>query len=385
MKKLFALLLSAVLALSGAVCAFAKEDAPVKVAAKAAVLMDLNTGKVLYAMKENDRLYPASVTKIMSLLLVMEAVESGKIKLTDKVAASENAVSFGGSQIWLEVGEEMSVDDMLKAVSIASANDACTALGEYVSGSSEAFVGAMNARAKQLGMKNTHFENCTGLDETEKNHYSSALDIALMSRALMRYDLIKKYSATWMDSLRGGKTELVNTNRLVRFYQGCVGLKTGTTTTAGFCLSAVAQREESCLCAVVLGSKTSQERFDSAAALLDYGFANFETVSPRITLPQGGSLPVEGAMQSTVSLSLAQKKVLLSVPKGEGANVSTKIELPEKLRAPLEKGQTVGKITFYLGEEPLGSVGIIAGESAELLNFWGALEKLFKSGLTNFN
>ena len=214
MKKLLSVILVLCIVFLPCIAASAQGET-LALDAKSAVLMDVNTGKVLYALKENERLSPASITKVMSLILVMEAVESGKMKLTDKIAASKNAVSFGGSQIWLEEGEQMSVDDMVKAVTVASANDACTALGEAVSGSSEGFVAAMNAKAKQLGLKNTSFENCTGLDEEVKRHYSSAYDIAVMSKELMRYDLIKKYSTIWMDSLRGGKTELVNTNRLV--------------------------------------------------------------------------------------------------------------------------------------------------------------------------
>ncbi|MBQ3432319.1 MAG: D-alanyl-D-alanine carboxypeptidase, partial [Clostridia bacterium] len=293
MKKLLSVILVLCIILLPCMAASAQGES-LTLDAKSAVLMDVNTGKVLYALKENERLSPASITKVMSLILVMEAVESGKMKLSDKITASKNAVSFGGSQIWLEEGEQMSVDDMVKAVTVASANDACTALGEAVSGSSEGFVAAMNAKAKQLGLKNTSFENCTGLDEEVKHHFSSAYDIAVMSKELMRYDLIKKYSTIWMDSLRGGKTELVNTNRLVRFYQGCIGLKTGTTTKAGFCVSAVAEREGTTLCAVILGAKNSDERFNSAAKLLDYGFSNYESVTPKIDLSQAAPVKVSG-------------------------------------------------------------------------------------------
>ena len=353
--------------------------------AKSAVLMDVNTGKVLYALKENERLSPASITKVMSLILVMEAVESGKMKLSDKITASKNAVSFGGSQIWLEEGEQMSVDDMVKAVTVASANDACTALGEAVSGSSEGFVAAMNAKAKQLGLKNTSFENCTGLDEEVKHHFSSAYDIAVMSKELMRYDLIKKYSTIWMDSLRGGKTELVNTNRLVRFYQGCIGLKTGTTTKAGFCVSAVAEREGTTLCAVILGAKNSDERFNSAAKLLDYGFSNYESVSPKIDISQAEPVKVSGGLQSYATPVLAQKDFRVTVPKGKSGNVSTKIEMKQSITAPVEKGQVIGKVTVYLGKDTLGSADIVSAEAIGKLTFWEALKKLLQSITTNLN
>lgn len=382
MKKIIAGILIVALMLPLCMCAGAKSDS-VKPDAECAVLMDMGSGKVLYALNENKRVSPASITKVMALILVMEALESGKIKLTDKVSASENAVSFGGSQIWLEVGEQMSVDEMLKAVTVASANDACTALGEYVSGSSEAFVSAMNERAKEMGLKNTHFENCTGLDDEVKAHYSSAYDIAVMSRELMRYDIIRKYSAIWMDSLRGGKTELVNTNRLIRFYSGCVGLKTGTTTKAGFCVSAVAQREGTGLCAVILGAKNSDERFNSAARLLDYGFANYESITPKADIESAGTVRVKGGEQSTLTPVLDQSEIRVSVPKGEGDKVKTKIFLEKELSAPVKKGQVIGKADFYLGKELLKSVPIRSAQEVAPLTFWQALKKLFQSMVTN--
>ena len=384
MKKLLSVILVLCIVFLPCIAASAQGET-LALDAKSAVLMDVNTGKVLYALKENERLSPASITKVMSLILVMEAVESGKMKLSDKITASKNAVSFGGSQIWLEEGEQMSVDDMVKAVTVASANDACTALGEAVSGSSEGFVAAMNAKAKQLGLKNTSFENCTGLDEEVKHHYSSAYDIAVMSKELMRYDLIKKYSTIWMDSLRGGKTELVNTNRLVRFYQGCIGLKTGTTTKAGFCVSAVAEREGTTLCAVILGAKNSDERFNSAAKLLDYGFSNYESVTPKIDLSQAAPVKVSGGLQRYATPVLAQKSFQVTVPKGESGNVSTKIEMKQSITAPVEKGQVIGKVTVYLGKEALGSADIVSAEAIGKLTFWEALKKLLQSITTNLN
>ncbi|MBR2591233.1 MAG: D-alanyl-D-alanine carboxypeptidase [Clostridia bacterium] len=383
MKKTLAFLLAFSLMLPFCFCAAAKSD-EVKADAACAILMDMGSGKVLYAQNEHKRVSPASITKVMTLILVMEAVESGKIKLTDKVTASENAVSFGGSQIWLEVGEQMSVDDMLKAVTVASANDACTALGEFISGSSDAFVGAMNQKAAQMGLKDTHFENCTGLDDEVKNHYSSAYDIALMSSALMRYDIIKKYSTIWMDALRGGKTELVNTNRLVRFYQGCIGLKTGTTTKAGFCVSAVAQREGTTLCAVILGSKTSDERFNSAARLLDYGFANYESVTPLADASAAGVVSVKGGEKSTVEPRF-NNDVHITVPKGEGGKVKAEVYLEPEVAAPVKKGQIIGKVDYYLADELLDSEPIRSAEDIAALSFWSALQKLFQSMVTNLN
>lgn len=244
---------------------------PVEVKAKSAILMDRTTGAVLMRMNENEKLYPASVTKIMSMLLVAEAIDSNTIRLTDEVTASANAAKKGGSQIWLKEGETMTVDELLKATAVYSANDACTALGEYIAGSDEAFVTMMNERAAELGMKNTHFDNCTGLDDTSTTHLTTAYDVALMSRALMDYGFILQYTRIWTDSLRDGKTELVNTNKLIRFYEGATGLKTGTTSKAGCCISATASRDDTDLIAVVMGADSSNDRFEGAKAMLNWG------------------------------------------------------------------------------------------------------------------
>ena len=264
MKKILAMLLCFVILFQIPIIAYAKsdDDKDKKISAKAVCLMALDSGEVLYKENEYEELSPASVTKIMSILLVLEALDSGKIKLSDKVTASKEAVAMGGSQIWLELGEVMTVEELLKAVIIASANDACTALGEYVAGSDVAFVKMMNDKAKSLGLKHTNFENCTGLDDTVKAHYSCAYDLAVISREVMKHSLITKYSTIWLDSLRNGKTELNNTNKLVKSYSGITGLKTGTTSNAGFCISATASRDGLNLVAVVLGSDTSEHRFD---------------------------------------------------------------------------------------------------------------------------
>ena len=283
MKKATAILLSVIM-MCGILGVFASAEnesqMPVDVKAKSAVLMDQSTGTVLMRMNENEKLYPASVTKIMSMLLVAEAIDSNTIRLTDAVTTSTNASKKGGSQIWLKEGETMTVDELLKATAVYSANDACTALGEYIAGSDEAFVTMMNDRAQELGMKNTHFDNCTGLDDTSATHLTTAYDIALMSRELMKHQFIQQYTKIWMDSLRDGKTELVNTNKLIRFYEGATGLKTGTTSKAGCCISATATRNGTSLIAVVMGADNSKDRFEGAKAMLNWGFANYETVTP---------------------------------------------------------------------------------------------------------
>ncbi len=266
-------------AFSGFSCAKQEE---ISVKAKSAVLMDVQTGKVLYAFNEKEKLYPASVTKVMPLLLFMEAVDEGRLSLEDKVKTTPEAASKGGSQIWLKEGEEMSVDDLLKATAVGSANDACTSLGIHLAGSEEGFVKMMNERAMALGMKNTHFVNCSGLDDDTTEHLTTAYDVALMSAELLRHERIKTYTTVWMDSLRDGKTQLVNTNRLVRFYSGTTGLKTGTTSKAGHCLSASAERDGLHLVAVVMGAETSEDRFEGAKSMLDWGFANFETFTPSV-------------------------------------------------------------------------------------------------------
>ena len=270
MKKATAILLIVIM-MCGILGVFASAEnesqMPVDVKAKSAVLMDQSTGTVLMRMNENEKLYPASVTKIMSMLLVAEAIDSNTIRLTDAVTTSTNASKKGGSQIWLKEGETMTVDELLKATAVYSANDACTALGEYIVGSDEAFVTMMNDRAQELGMKNTHFDNCTGLDDTSATHLTTAYDIALMSRELMKHQFIQQYTKIWMDSLRDGKTELVNTNKLIRFYEGATGLKTGTTSKAGCCISATATRNGTSLIAVVMGADNSKDRFEGAKGM----------------------------------------------------------------------------------------------------------------------
>jgi len=379
MKKRCVRVFATILALLAIFCfsAIAEESAapPVQIAAKAAVLMDAATGRVMVRYNENDRLYPASVTKIMTLLLVAEALEGGKLKLDDKVVASGAAASKGGSQIWLKEGETMTVEELLKAAAIYSANDACCALGEAIAGSEEGFVRLMNERAKDLGMTNTTFVNCTGLDDDTTEHLTTALDIALMSRALLQHDIVIKYSTIWMDSLRGGATELVNTNRLVRFYEGATGLKTGTTSKAGCCISASAKRAETHLIAVVLGSGNSDDRFETAKRLLNWGFANFATVTPQIA--PALLTPVRalrGAEQWITPTPPTAMPIL--VPKGSEGDLQQSVDLAVDVQAPVEAGQVLGKVTITLDGETLGEYPLVAPETVARLDFTTQLKRL---------
>lgn len=333
--------------------------------AKSAVLMEVNSGKILYEQNSDQKLPPASITKIMSLLLVMEAISNGKLSVEDVVTASEHACSMGGSQIWLEPGEAMTVDDLLKAAVIASANDATVALGEQIAGSEEGFVAMMNQKAKELGMNNTHFANATGLDA--EGHISSAHDVAVMSAELIKHDLIKKYSTVWMDSLRGGESELVNTNKLVRFYEGTTGLKTGTTSGAGYCLSATAERNGLELVAVIMSGDTSADRFNGAKKLLDYGFANYEyvTIKPKLEID---AVAVKNGVERVAKIMPSSDFGAL-LKKSEATEVSQKITMLENLTAPIEKGAVVGRVDFYLKDQLIGSVDITNVEKVDKKSF----------------
>ena len=338
----------------------AQEKLPVEIKAKSAVLMDCDTGKVLMKYNEHELLPPASVTKIMPMILCAEAIESGKISLSDKVTASSVAASKGGSQIWLKEGEVMTVDELLKAVTVASANDACAALGEFICGSEEAFVDKMNEKAKQLLMKDTKFVNCSGLDDEDTN-ITSAYDIALMSAELMKHELIMKYTTIWMDSLRNGETQLVNTNKLIRLYKGATGLKTGTTGKAGCCLSATAKRQGLHLCAVVMGSDNSNDRFESAKAMLNWGFSNFAKVTPVI----------ERELITPVNVLNGEKRSVLPVipeispiiiQKGKEGELKQSVSLNVEVAAPVEKNQILGTVTFTLGKEKVASYDLLSPE-----------------------
>ena len=325
-----------------------------QVAAKGAVLMDQGSGQVLYEKDAHTRLPIASVTKVMTLLLVMEALDSGKIAWTDPVTCSETAASMGGSQIWLEPGEIMSVEELVKAAAVVSANDACAALAEHISGSIPVFVAQMNQRAAQLGMENTEFKDCSGLDDSG---YSCAYDVAVMSRALMEHKDIEKYTTIWMDSLRGGSSQLVNTNKLVRHYNGATGLKTGTTNAAGHCLAATARREDTAFVAVVLGCATTNDRWAGARTMLDYGFAGYTAYTPPADAVTVAPIPVLGGQQKTVTARPDTPQKLL-LKKGAAEQVEMETEVAADLQAPVSAGQTVGVWRLKLGEEILAEYPI---------------------------
>lgn len=368
MKRLISFLLCVVMIVPLFVTSSAEGEMPVEVKARAAVLMDQTTGKVLMKMNEHEKLYPASVTKIMSMLLVMEAIDSNKIRLTDIVTTSPVAASKGGSQIWLKEGETMSVDELLRATAVYSANDACTALGEYVAGSDEAFVVMMNERAAQLGMKNTHFENCTGLDDDTENHLTTAYDIALMSRELMKHELIKEYTTIWMDSLRDGKTELVNTNKLIRFYNGATGLKTGTTNKAGCCVSATATRDGTSLVAVVMGSENSSDRFEGAKAMLNWGFANYSSITPQIDKKLIADVNIVMGEERKITPQIPPAMSVL-IPKGRENDIVQNVELVAEVEAPVESNQTLGTVTVSLDGEVLGKYNLTSPHYVDRLSF----------------
>ena len=344
--------------------------ANLEIPGKSAILMDMATGAVLYEQNAHEKLAPASVTKVMTMLLIMEAIDSGKIGWDDTVTVSESAAAKGGSQIYLKVGETMSVSDMLKSVAVSSANDCACALAEHIAGSEGAFVEKMNIRAGQLGMKDTHFVNCTGLDDDEnaREHLTSAYDIAIMSRELMlNHPDIQKFTTIWMDTVRGGAFGLSNTNKLVRFYPGATGLKTGFTSSAGYCLSATAQRDGLGLIAVILGSKTSQERFAGCKAMLDYGFANFALVKPE--LPAENSIPVKLGTQKYVT-AVPGEDVKLLIDKGQKDQVNIQVALEETLTAPISKGQKVGTLTVRVGDQVLRQVPMVAQDAVPRMTWW---------------
>ncbi len=342
-----------------------------QVKAKSAVLMDIETGTVLYEQNAHEALHPASVTKVMTMLLIMDAIDNERIGLSDMVTASEAAASKGGSQIYLKVGEQMTVSDMLKSIAVSSANDCACAMAEHLYGSESAFVDKMNARAAELGMKDTHFVNCTGLDDDAEaeNHKTSAYDIAVMSRELMKnHPNIKNYTTIWMDTVRKGTFGLSNTNKMVRFYNGCTGLKTGFTSKAGYCLSATASRDGMELVAVVMGAESSQDRFATCKQLLDYGFANYAIVRPEV--PEC-TVPVRlGTGESIVAVPAEQGAVLID--KSQKNMVSSHVELMEEVPAPVGKGQRLGTVILKAGEQVLAQIPLVAKEGMARLT-WGEI------------
>ena len=367
MKKVTTLLLAAVL-LAGVLPRRAAA-VDLNLNAKSALLMDVATGTVLYEKECHERLAPASVTKVMTMLLIMEALDDGRIHLDDQVTASETAAAKGGSQIYLKAGETMPVSDMLKSIAVSSANDCACAMAELIAGSESAFVEQMNQRAAELGMADTHFVNCTGLDDSKEaeNHRTSAYDIALMSRQLLKYHPdIKKYTTIWMDTVRGGTFGLSNTNKLIRFYSGATGLKTGFTSGAGYCLSATAKREGMELIAVVMGCESAQKRTADCKALLDYGFATYSVVRPG--LKAGRTVAVHLGKQNTVPVELTERREIL-VDKAKRTSLTAKVELAQLVPAPVEKGQQVGTISVYAGEKLLIQLPLAAAQAVAKLSF----------------
>jgi len=342
------------------------QAAELELEAPSAILMDAATGTVLYEQNAHERLAPASVTKVMTLLLVMEALDGGKITWNDMVTASDTAAAKGGSQVYLEPGEQMSMDEMLKSVVVSSANDCATALAEHVAGSEAAFVELMNARAQELGMADTHFVNCTGLDDDADaaEHLTSAYDIAIMSRELLKHEAIRRYTTIWMDTVRGGAFGLSNTNKLVRFYDGATGLKTGFTSGAGYCLSASAMRDGMELVAVIMGAESSQIRFNGCKSMLDYGFANYAVIWPDLT--EAGSVPVRLGKSPVADPRLGEDTCLL-IDKAQKNSVTTEVSLESCVTAPVSQGQRLGTLTIKAGDQVLKEVPLVAAEGIERL------------------
>ena len=381
-KRLVCLMLCLVLILASAPAALAQEIVPATAAdfdvpCQAAILIDEDTGTVLYEKNADEQRPIASITKVMTLLLTFEALEAGKISLDDYVPVSEHAYSMGGSQIWLEPGELMTLNDMLKAICISSANDAAVAVAEYVGGSEPAFVAMMNEKAAELGMTGTHFENACGLDTD--GHLSTARDVATMSREmLLHHTEVEDYCMIWMDTLRDGATQLINTNKLLKSYNGITGLKTGTTGKAGVCISASAQRDGLRLIAVVLGSASGQDRFDAATALLDYGFANYQSLTVPMPEDTVETLPVQHGVAEQVSLEYTAPGSYL-MPRGKIGELRAQITLPAAVEAPVTAGQQIGTMEIFNNDVLLTTCPIVAAGDVAARSFGFCLGRLAQS------
>ena len=376
MKQISALLLAVLLVTASLPAASAVgEDAGLSLSCTSAVLMEKETGQLLFDQNSHDKLEPASVTKVMTLLLVMEAVDSGRLSLEDMVTVSAYASGMGGSQVYLKEGEQMSVDQMIKCVAVVSGNDCAVALAEHLAGSETAFVSRMNQRAQELGMTDTNFVNCTGLPAA--GHLTSAHDIALMSRELiLNHPTIRQYTTIWMDSIRDGAFGLTNTNRLIRFYPGATGLKTGSTDAAGYCISATAERDGMELIAVILKSPTTAQRFEDAKALLDYGFANYALVN---VYPDAPLAPVPVLLGAVPQIQpQLERDCRLLVRRGEESQVTTKLTLAEDLEAPVELGQTLGQLEVYVGDELRDTVPIVSAQEAARLTVPGIFSRMLR-------
>lgn len=347
-----------------------------------AILIEQSSGKVLYNHNSHEKLRPASVTKIMTILLIMEAIDSGKLNYTDQIPCSENASSMGGSQIWLDTKETLSVDEMLKAICVVSANDCTVAMAEYLAGSEENFVNQMNAKAKELGMNDTTFKNCHGIDED--GHVSSSYDIALMSRELLeKHPDITKYTTIYMDSLRDGKSELVNTNKLVRNYKGATGLKTGSTSLALYNLSASATRDDLSLIAVIMKAPTTKDRFAEATKLLDYGFANYNYKVLGKANDVVKDVSVSKGVSSSVSAVLEYDSGTL-LPKGADTNIVQNINVPDTVSAPIKKGDKLGEVVYTLNDETISTIDVIANEDIDKIDFFNMTKHIFNRWLNMY-
>ena len=346
------------------------------ITAPSAVLMETSSGKILFEKNPHEQRPCASITKVMTMLLVCEAIDNGKLSLDDTITASAHAASMGGSDIWLEEGETMSADDMIKATVVASANDAAVALAEHLCGSEEVFVEKMNEKASQLGMNDTVFKNCNGLDED--GHITSAYDVAVMSRELMKHETIFDYTSIWLDNLRDGKTQIVNTNKLLKTYKGITGLKTGTTNDAGCCMAASATRGDMSLVAVVLGCNSGKERFSDAAALLDYGFANFSVTQLKAPEDLPKTIKVENGMQGNIGTG-CDVNASIVLDKNSSSKIVSKIDLPESIEAPVVSGQKLGTVTYSLDGNAVKSFEITALQDAEKISFASVFSVLLNS------
>ena len=350
-------------------------ESAVSIKAQSAILMEASTGEILFEQNPDERLPIASVTKVMTMLLIMDALEGGKITMKDTVNASEYACSMGGSQVFLEPGEQMSVFDMLKAIAVASGNDASVAMAEHIMGSAPAFVAAMNTRAKGLGMNNTNFMNCNGLDED--NHFSSARDVAIMSKELLKHEEIKQFLSIWIDSLRDGKFGLANTNKLIRFYKGAIGIKTGSTGNAKYCLSAAAIRDDLTLISVILAAPSTADRFGSASKLLDYGFANY-TIAKGVTKGDSvGMIPITKGVEKEIEV-VAKSDFKHLVPKGNAGKIEKQIVLPETISAPIKENDKVGDVLLLINGKQIGTVDLIAKKSVERITVGNVIINLIK-------
>ena len=378
MKKIVSIVMTILIAIIPMNISFANGDnAPLSVSSKSAILMDVGSGQVLYEKNAHDKLPPASVTKVMTMLLVCEALDSGKITLNDNVQISENAASMGGSQIFLEPGEVQKVDTLLKGIAVASANDGCVAMAEYVAGSVESFVDMMNAKAKELNMKDTNFVNTNGLPVD--NHYTSAHDIAIMSRELLKHDVITKYLTTWMDQIVVGKKQvsvgLANTNKLIKHYQGATGVKTGFTQQAKYCLSASARRGDTHLVAVTLGAETSPERFKDATSLLNFGFANYESVKLCSENDNMATITMDKADEQKVNL-VAKDDLSVLIKKGGNKDFTRKIKLNENPEVPIKKGTALGYVEVYQGKTLVGKVDLVNTKDIQKASYLQMLQRV---------